>query len=78
MRRRHVWTRVGVLEDRQPPADRWRCAWNLEALTDDELEALMLLSAKHEAAIAAGHEPVWTPAERALLAELGAKAGAGR
>jgi hypothetical protein len=76
MRRpRTVWTRIGVLEERRGPSDRWRCAWNLDALSDEELEMLMPLSAKQAAASAAGHEPAWTPAERALLAELGAKAG---
>lgn len=77
-RSRPIWTRVGVLEDHQPPADRWRCDWNLDALSDAELEALMPLSAKQATANAAGHEPAWTPAERTLLAELATKAGVGR
>jgi hypothetical protein len=79
MRRpRNVWTRLGVLEERRAPFDRWRCDWNLDALSDAELEALMPLSAKQAEATAASHEPVWTPAELALLAELGTKAGVGR
>lgn len=51
--------------------------WNLDALTDGELEALLPLSEKWAAARAAGEEPAWTAEEAALLGQLWAKASAG-
>lgn len=69
--RRSVWIRTGVLEARVPHRSRWRTAWNLDALSDEDLEALLPLSEKQAAA--AG-EVAWTADEQALMARLWAKA----
>lgn len=76
--RRSIWARTSLLEARVPPRSRWRCDWDFDALTDDELEALMPLSEKQAAAEEAGIPAAWTPAELVLLERLGAKAGAPR
>lgn len=73
-----VWARTGVLEARVPPPSRWWCDWDLDALTDDELEALMPLSEKQAAADEVGRAPAWTAEELALLERLAVKAGADR
>jgi hypothetical protein len=55
-----------------------RSGWDLDALSVEELEALMPLSEKQAASEAAGVAPAWTADELALLDALAAKAGAGR
>ena len=73
--RRSVVSRLGVLEASLTVRSR-RHFWNLAALTDEELEALIPLSEKRDTAAAAGIPAVWTGEELALLERLGAKAGA--
>jgi len=69
--------KVEVALARRPP--RRGSPWNLDALTDDELEALLPLAEKQAAGDAAGTEPGWTTDELALLERLWAKqAGANR
>jgi hypothetical protein len=73
-----VWTRSEVLEARLPRRLTQRCGWDLDALSVEELEELLPLSAKQAAAEAAGVPAAWTRAELALLGRLAAKAGADR
>lgn len=71
--RGNVWRRTATLEQRHPRRHQRQTDWNLDALTDTELELLLPLAEKQE------HEdtPVWTGEEQALLARLWAKAGTG-
>lgn len=74
-----VLLRTGKLEAAlaRRPARR-RSRWNLAALSDAELEALLPLSEKQVAAEAGGTEPEWIPDEISLMERLWAKqAGAG-
>jgi hypothetical protein len=48
--------------------------WNLAALSDAELEALLPLAEQQAVAEAAGQEPAWTPEDVGLLERLAAKA----
>ncbi len=66
-----VFARAGRLEAaraRRPV--RRPSSWNLDVLTDDELEALLPLAEQQAAAAAEGREPAWTTAEAALLERL--------
>jgi hypothetical protein len=56
------------LERRRPVGHRFRTAWNLDACSDEELEAMMPLAEKRAAA--APEEPDWTAEEIALLTRL--------
>lgn len=73
-----VWQRTGALEARAPRRAAPRTSWDLDALTVEELEALMPLSEKQAAADQACATPAWTAGELALLEALAAKAGAAR
>jgi hypothetical protein len=75
MRRRpNLWIRTDELEQRRPKHERWRTNWNLDALSVDDLEALMPLSEKHAAH---GDAVVWSAEEMALMERLWIKATAG-
>ena len=42
MRRKpNLWSRTEGLEQRRPKSERWRTAWDLDALSDADLEALL-------------------------------------
>ncbi|MCC6421466.1 MAG: hypothetical protein IT429_24880 [Gemmataceae bacterium] len=71
-----VWRRTGVLEAQRPRRASRQPSWDLAALSDAELEALLPLAEKQAAAEAEGRAPAWTRNEQDLLAGLAAKAGA--
>jgi hypothetical protein len=73
-RRPNLWRRTDDLEQRRPPCSRWHTDWNLDALSDEELESLLPLSEKHAAQCDAA---VWTAEEMALMERLWIKATAG-
>ena len=76
MRRpRNVRRRTETLEQRIPTPNRWQTAWNLDALSDEDLEALMPLAEKR--AEATPDEPEWTAEEIALMTRLWHKAQGG-
>jgi len=66
--------RAGKLEAalaRRPPRKPRR--WDLDALSDDDLEALLPLAEQQAAAEAAGTAPAWTPEDVTLMERLWAK-----
>ncbi len=63
--------RLEALRPRRLPRKEPR--WNLEALSDEDLEALLPLAEKRAAVDAVGTEPTWTAEEAALLERLWAK-----
>lgn len=52
---------------------RRRSGWNLDAFSDEELEALLPLAERWAEAREDGREPAWTAGETALLERLWAK-----
>jgi hypothetical protein len=70
--RPNLWRRTATLERRRPVVHRFRTDWNLDAFSDEDLEAMMPLAEKRAAA--APGEPEWTPEEIALLTRLWHKA----
>lgn len=73
-RRPNLWSRTEVLERRRPIRSRWHTDWNLDALSDEELESLLPLSEKHAEH---GDAVVWSAEEMELLERLWLKATAG-
>ena len=67
-------TRTAKLEAalaRRPP---WQVSqWNLDALSDADLEALLPLAEKRATEILTGTKPTWATEEVALLGRLWAK-----
>jgi hypothetical protein len=64
-----------VLEAARPLHASRQPSWDLAALSDAELEALLPLAEKQAAAEAAGRAPAWTCDEREILERLATKAG---
>ncbi len=63
--------RLEALRPRRP--SRTEPRWNLDALSDEDLEALLPLAEKRAAGEAVGAEPAWAAEEVALLGRLWAK-----